>query len=98
MSNSVGSELTLFMQGIVEGKSFEERISNPTFWPRVRAGAHNRPLNEFLSKASGSVRKEFHNEVTYASVPLETVDWSFFDIVSVDLLRKYVLGEQQAIQ
>jgi hypothetical protein len=36
---------------------------------------------------SGRVREVFHGPVTYASVPLETVDWSRFDFVSADLYR-----------
>jgi hypothetical protein len=33
------------------------------------------------------VREVFHGSVTYPSVPLETVEWSRFDFVSVDLYR-----------
>jgi len=33
------------------------------------------------------VREVFRGPVTYASVPLETVEWSRFDFVSVDLYR-----------
>jgi hypothetical protein len=84
---SVGSELTLFMQGIVEGKTVFDRMNNPSFWEHVRSGAHNAPLNEFLAKANDAVRQAFHGSVTYASVPLEPVNWDLFDIVSVDLYR-----------
>jgi len=84
---SVGSEATLFMAGIVEGGSVFERLEHPDFWARVRAGEHNGPLNAFLAEAAGRVREVFHGPVTYASVPLETVDWSRFDFVSVDLYR-----------
>lgn len=84
---SVGSELTLFMDGIVEGGSVFERLENPNFWDRVRAGAHNEPLDAFLAEATERVREVFHGRVTYASVPLETVDWNRFDVVSVDLYR-----------
>lgn len=84
---SVGSELTLFMNGIVEGRSVFERIAHPDFWERVRAGAHNEPLNAFLRDATERVRAVFGGHLTYASVPLETVDWSRFDIVGLDLYR-----------
>ena len=33
------------------------------------------------------MREVFHGPVTYVSVPLETVEWSRFDFVSVDLYR-----------
>ena len=84
---SIGSELTLFMAGIVEGNSVFERLEHPSFWERVRSGAHNAPLNAFLAEANDRVRQVFGGSVTYASVPLETVDWSRFDFVSVDLYR-----------
>ncbi len=84
---SLGSELTLFMQGIVEGNNFFERMNNPSFWENVKAGKHNKPLNAFLAKANEAVRQEFHGKVTYFSVPLETVDWSILDFVGVDLYR-----------
>jgi len=84
---SVGSELTLFMKGIVEGDNFFERMNNPSFWESIKVGKHNPPLNNFLKKASDHTRQAFHGPVTYFSVPLETVDWSPFDFVGTDLYR-----------
>jgi hypothetical protein len=94
---SVGSELTLFMQGIVEGNNLMERMGQPNFWEDIKAGVHNRPLNAFLARANEAVRQVFRGSVTYMSVPLETVDWSLFDFVGVDMYRetriKDVYGE-----
>jgi hypothetical protein len=84
---SVGSELTLFMQGIVEGRNFASRLSNPRLIPSVKAGEHNKPLNEFLIKANQAVRSVYHGKVTYASLVWEAVDWSLFDYVGVDHYR-----------
>jgi len=84
---SVGSELTLFMRGILEGDTFLERLHHPSFGQQIRSGAHNAPLDAFLAKANDAVRQVFKGSVTYASVPLETVDWSRFDVVAVDLYR-----------
>ena len=84
---SLGSELTLFMQGIVEGDNFMERMNNPTFWENIKAGKHNKPLNDFLSKANKSVREVFHGPLTYFSVPIETVEWASFDYVGVDFYQ-----------
>jgi hypothetical protein len=83
---SVGSESTLFTKGILEGKNVSERMSNlyRTKWERVKAGEHNKPLNEFLNMASNSVRQVFHGKVTYASLIWEKVDWSLFDFVGLD--------------
>ena len=84
---SVGSELTLFMGGIVEGKNVFDRMNAPSFWQTIRTGAHNVPLNSFLNQASQVARKAFHGPLTYFSVPLESVEWSIFDFVGVDLYR-----------
>jgi hypothetical protein len=84
---SVGSELTLFMQGILPGKNFTRRLRDPSFSSRVKSGEHNKPLNAFLSKASAEVRKVFGGKVTYASLVWEAVDWSLFDFVGVDHYR-----------
>jgi hypothetical protein len=83
----VGSELTLFMQGIVPGRNLTARIKNPQFMSRVKAGEHNKPLNEFLVKTNNSVRKVFHGKLTYASLVWEAVDWELFDFVGVDHYR-----------
>jgi len=84
---SVGSEATLFMKEIVEGKNFVARIKNPNLISHIKAGEHNKPLNEFLAKAADSVRKEFHGKLTYASLVWEAVDWGRFDFVGVDHYR-----------
>src|SRR6266699_2215237 len=84
----LGCELTLFMQGIVEGNNLFERMGNPTFWENIKAGMHNQPLNAFLAGANEAVRQVFRGEVTYSSAPLETVNWSLFDFVGVDMYRE----------
>lgn len=92
---SVGSELTLFMNGIVEGSSVFERLEHPSFGEHVRSGAHNAALNAFLARANDRVRGAFRGSVTYAPVPLEMVDWSLFDFVSVDLHRGAQISADQ---
>ncbi len=84
---SVGSELTLFMRGMLQGDTFLERLHHPSFGEQIRSGAHNAPLDAFLAKANDAVRQVFKGSVTYASVPLETIDWGRFDVVAVDLYR-----------
>ena len=84
---SVGSESTLFMKGIVEGKNFSARIKNPNLISQIKAGEHNKPLNDFLAKAGDSTRKKFHGKLTYASLVWEAVDWGLFDFVGVDHYR-----------
>jgi hypothetical protein len=84
---SIGSELSIFMQGIIEGNNLLERIGNPSFMENVIAGKHNKALNAFLARANQAVRQVFHGQVTYFSVPLEAVDWSLFDFVGLDIYR-----------
>ena len=78
----VGGESTLFMRGIIPGKTLMKRLKNMS--EIVRAGKHNKPLNKFLNEANMEVRKVFHGKVTYASLIWEQVDWSIFDFVGVD--------------
>jgi len=89
---SIGSELTLFMRGILRGDTVLERLGNPftlalTIVRLKLLGTHNRPLNAFLARANGAVRSVFHGPVTYASAPIEAIDWSLFDHVGVDYYR-----------
>jgi hypothetical protein len=85
-----GAELSLFNTGFLPGDSLEERVGNllrrqpetPQLLARLRAR-----INDFLAKAVAAVRERFGGKVTYASIPLEGVDWTPFDIISVDAHR-----------
>jgi hypothetical protein len=90
---SVGSEVTLFTQGFLPGTNVLERLAHPAFFETLRAGRHNPLLNAFLAATNSQVREVFHGPVTYASVGLETVDWTPFDFVGVDLYREKRMGE-----
>ena len=90
----VGSELTLFMQGIVEGKNITRRMSNSKFWSIVKAGEHDKPVNTFLTRANEVVRQVFHGKVTYAALIWEAVDWNLFDFVGVDHYRDERIKDQ----
>jgi len=69
----VGSELTLFMNGIVEGRNVMERMTKLMVKLRqqqqkdlvdmianAQSAEHNKILNEFLAKANNAVREVFH--------------------------------------
>jgi len=84
---SVGSELTLFSQGMIEGKNVFDRMSRPSTWGEIAAGKHNGPLNAYLSNLSEAARKSFRGPLTYFSLPFETVDWEPFDFIGVDHYR-----------
>jgi len=85
-----GAEVSLFNRGFLPGDSLDERtallFSRPPNLRELVLAASTR-VNEFLAKAVGVVRERFGGPVTYASVPLERVDWTPFDIVSVDAHR-----------
>lgn len=84
---SVGSELTLFMQGILEGNNIFERMHSSSFLESIRSGKANDILNSFLRLASSKVSEHFHGPLTYFSVPFEKVSWELFAYVGVDLYR-----------
>lgn len=82
---NIGSEFTLFMQGIVPGKTFMQRAKNlRRGGAGIKEGKHNQPLNDFLSKTAKEVRKVFSGQVMYRSLVWEQVDWSNFDFIGVD--------------
>lgn len=85
---SVGTELTGFMQGIVEGGNVMERFTNPTLWRTLQTGEPARALNEYLARTVAAVRQVYHGALTYASLAeLEKVEWGIFDLVGLDLYR-----------
>jgi hypothetical protein len=81
------------------GKDF---LPGDTVGDRVRALLDDRALigplslrvNDFLGKAAALVRERFGGGITYAAVPLERVDWTLFDIVSLDLYRSAEVADQ----
>jgi hypothetical protein len=83
---SVASEATLFVRGIVPGKTITERLAQ--LRRDFRSGRYDEPFRAFLGEANEAVRRVFHGPVTYAALPFEPVDWSLFDIVGVDHYRE----------
>ncbi len=85
-----GAELSLFNSGFLPGDSLEERtdrlLRREPGTRELLAGLPAR-INDFLARAVTVVRERFGGKVTYASIPFEGVDWTPFDIVSVDLHR-----------
>ncbi|WP_250574780.1 hypothetical protein [Nonomuraea sediminis] len=93
-----GAELSLMNQGFLPGHSTDERLELLSRPDRVREhiGQVSTRVNDFLAKAVSVVRERFGGRVTYASVPLEGVDWAPFDIVSVDLYRSAEIADRFA--
>ena len=85
-----GAELSLFNRGFLPGDSLMARTNGLlTKNPQTTTQLANLPsrMNDFLAQAVSVVRERFGGKVTYAAVPFEGVDWTPFDIVSVDLHR-----------
>jgi hypothetical protein len=81
-----GSELSLMTAGILPGDRLEDRsalLADPNqlrlLIPGLRAS-----MKELLSKAVEVARARFGGKLSYASVPLDGVDWGPFDIISTD--------------
>lgn len=83
-----GCELSLFARGYLPGDTFNDRI--PVLaGPGREAALKGIPdlVNAFLGEVVTAVRPVFGGPVSYASCPLDGVDWSPFDIVGLDAFR-----------
>ncbi|MGW4704142.1 abortive infection protein [Streptomyces sp. NPDC004285] len=81
---ALGTELTLFMSGLVPGKDYSERGQALA---RPESAGYQERLNAFLQRALRTVRPLFAGQVTYSSGDWEEVDWRRFDVVGVNLYR-----------
>ena len=84
---SVGSELSMFMHGIIPGDTVPERIALPGLGAFLHAGATQQRLNEYLARAAAAVRPVFGGQITYCALMTEQVDWTGFDVAAVDMYR-----------
>jgi len=89
---SVGSEVLLFMRGVVPGRTIRERLGH--LFRSGGADDYAGALNAFLGQAGAAVRSVFGGEVSYAALPFEPVDWGLFDLVGVDLYREARVKDQ----
>ena len=80
-----GSELTLFMQGLVAGKSVTERLQRLKGDPSLLGKGM---LDEYLAGLMPRLRAVYGGPLTYASLVFEQVDWDPFDYVGVDHYRE----------
>ena len=80
-----GSELSLFMPGLIPGKNISSRLATLKADPAL---LHNGKLNEYLASLTAALRGEFAGPLIYASLTFEQVDWSYLDYVGVDHYRE----------
>ncbi|TMR40744.1 hypothetical protein [Actinomadura geliboluensis] len=93
-----GAELSLMNKGFLPGDSLDERVellSRPKGLRELVTEASAR-VNAFLSDAVKLVRERFGGRVTYAAIHLDFVDWTPFDIVSMDLYRSADIADRFA--
>jgi hypothetical protein len=88
-----GAELSLMARGFLPGDNVAQRLG-AVLSDRELIVVSAARVNEFLARAVGVVRERFGGRVTYASVPIDRVDWTPFDIVSVDLYRSARIAGQ----
>ncbi|MGW6526887.1 abortive phage infection protein [Streptomyces venezuelae] len=80
---SVGCEFVLFVPGIVPGDDAVERVQN------ILKGNYDpermvRELRRFTGLAAKTGRRVFRGPLTYGAAHDDDVDWSLFDLVSVN--------------
>lgn len=95
-----GVELSLMNQGFLPGDTVGERLgmllSRPPDRPSCawRLSEASVRVNNFLGDAVTAVGERFRGRITYAAIPFERVDWTPFDIVSVELIRSAEIADQ----
>ena len=92
-----GVELSIMNPGFVPGDTQPERLGHLLSGPEhrhVRFRETSARLNEFLRDAVAMIRETFHGKVTYCAIPFEQVDWTHFDIMSVELIRSAAVADQ----
>lgn len=92
-----GVELSIMNRGFVPGDTQAERLGSLLDDPEhrhVRFREASTRVNEFLRSAVATIRETFHGKVTYCAIPFEQVDWTIFDIMSVELIRSAAVADQ----
>jgi hypothetical protein len=83
-----------FLPGDTLGHRLGQLLSQQPDRRRERFAEVSTRINDFLSNAVAVIRERFRGRITYASIPAERVDWTPFDIVSVELIRSAEVAGQ----
>ncbi len=83
---NVGCELSVFMRGLLPGRTFQARAARLRWlWPALPV-VHARP-DRFLARAVDAARREFSGELTYGAGSWERVGWRRFDMIGLNHYR-----------
>jgi hypothetical protein len=83
---NIGCESSLFTQGFVPGKTFLHRMMNMIWiWPLFSLINHK--LAEHLNLVVKHARNHFSGKLIYSSGSWETIDWTNFDYIGINLYR-----------
>lgn len=93
-----GAELSLLNKGFLPGDTLGDRLALLADPQRLRGLIAEVParVNDFLGKAVAVVRERFGGRITYAAIQFEGVDWTLFDIISVDIYRSAAVADRFA--
>jgi hypothetical protein len=92
-----GVELSIMNRGFLPGEGIEERLGLLLGRPDGRGerlAEMNVRLDGFLREAVATVRKRFQGKLTYACIQFERVDWTLFDVLSIELIRSAEVADQ----
>ncbi|RMI31409.1 hypothetical protein [Nocardia stercoris] len=92
-----GVELSLMNREFLPGDSVWERLEFLLDDPDTRGerlGQLIGRLDRFLAAAVEVVREHFRGKLTYCAIPFEQIDWSPFDIVSIELIRSAEVADR----
>jgi hypothetical protein len=92
-----GSELSLMTKGMLPGETLADRAASLADPLRLRPliPGIRRQMNDLLRQSVDVVRARFAGKVSYASIPLDGVDWTPFDIIATDAgYRTAAMGAQ----
>jgi hypothetical protein len=92
-----GVELTIMNHGFLPGDSLHERLArllSDAEGRQERLSEASARLDDFLGRAVAAVREHFHGRITYMAIPFERIDWTRFDIMSVELIRSAEVADR----
>jgi hypothetical protein len=81
-----GSEISIMTIGLMPGDTLAERSAALADPARLRAllPGVQRATNAVLAEAVAGARERFGGPIGYASLPMEAVDWTPFDVIATD--------------